>query len=126
METIKTLQKRFFDTGETVYTYSAFKKGYDYLHMVAYHEMQHRNHVLEGLPFTGDYKTVVYPNEEYRTYITCYKNQGLFPHHMFSDLGDRINSMGSMLNRSDETFLMYSNLVDKPWWWFIYKIPRRW
>ncbi len=113
-----------FMNGETVYTFSAFYGNYDKLNYIATHEMIHRNHILEGLNYNGSFEFVK-AKEEYRTYLGSFKNQWRYPNHNMP-LSGAINMYGSKLDYSHDRFLQYANVIKQPWWFLIYKVPRRW
>ena len=61
--------------------------------------------------------------EEFRAQVHMYKNQGLYPKSGFK-WGDRINIWGSAAGVNPDKIIRYN--FDRPWWHFVYKIPRKW
>ena len=113
-----------FTNGEIIYNFSAFNGNFDKLHFIADHEMMHRSHILDGISYNDSFD-IVKAREEYNTYVENFKHQWRYPHHNMP-LGAAINMYGTSLNYSHNRFLQYSGYAKQPWWFFIYKIPRRW
>jgi hypothetical protein len=61
--------------------------------------------------------------EEFRAQVHLYKNQGFYP-KSGSDWGTRINMWGSSAGVDPDIIFRYN--FYRPWWHFIYKIPRKW
>ena len=62
--------------------------------------------------------------EEWRAQMYLYKNQGLYP-NSGNDWIHRINYYGSSAGVYSNP-VVNSNLFQPKWWYFIYKIPRKW
>jgi hypothetical protein len=61
--------------------------------------------------------------EEFRAQVHLYKNQGLYSNSGI-DWGGRINMYGSKAGINIDVLFRYT--FDRPWWHFIYKLPRKW
>lgn len=103
-------------TGEIFYHSSAFEKNFDYLALVAHHELTHRRRIL-----SGNFDPNNLNREEWGTYMTNYRNQGLYPNYG-NDLEVRINTYGLWSG----IYQIPGNRFTSQWWHFIYKIPRLW
>ena len=61
--------------------------------------------------------------EEFRAQVYLYKNQGLYSKSGI-DWGQRINGWGSDAGINPDIIFKYN--FYRPWWHFIYQIPRKW
>jgi RHS repeat-associated protein len=108
--------------GSIKYNDVAFSKNYDYLRAIYAEELFHskdylyaKNNTPEGLSY--------HEYEEFRAQVHLYKNQGLYS-GSGADWGRRINMWGSMAGVDPNIIFRYN--FYRPWWHFIYKIPRKW
>ena len=102
-------------TGEILYHDYPFQGNYDRLALTAHHELIHQRDFRIG----HKYNMMEVFQDEWSTYMTNYKNQGLYPNHGI-DLVNRINYYGYGVGIYGETFFTPA------WWHFIYRIPRLW
>ena len=114
-----------FDTRTEAISYGkkAFSKNYDYLKAVYREELFHSK---DYLTYKSKMPTGIsdeYAYEEFRAQVHMYKNQGLYSKSGF-DWGERINVWGSAAGVNPDKIFRYS--FDRPWWHFVYKIPRKW
>jgi hypothetical protein len=109
-------------TGDIFYNKKAFSSYYN-LKFTADHELKHRLNVLAGKYKNTKLTNKVRNMEEFSTYQYNYKRQGLYPNHTF-DIEMRLNAYGT--GAGIYPLVIDKYFLDKPWWHFIYKIPRRW
>jgi RHS repeat-associated protein len=105
-------------TGKIYYSDGAFSKNYDYLALVAHHELFHSRNVKSG-KFNGNYAL-----EDWNTYMANYENQGLYPSQS-SEIIRRIEGTGFASGIYGIGTEGYTNF-SLQWWHFIYRIPRLW
>ncbi|HOK26809.1 MAG TPA: RHS repeat-associated core domain-containing protein [Bacteroidales bacterium] len=113
-----------FKTGNILYNEKAFSGNFDNLYIIAEHELKHRCNILsgkyKGFKLTMEMKAY----EEYSTYVYNYRRQGLYLNIDKEGLGWRINAYGTSAGINPNIILRYQ--FNKPWWHFIYRIPRKW
>jgi len=101
------------------YNNEAFIRGYDYLLAVYMEESFHQSDI-SGLRNTYEGESSFVPYEEWRAKNYLLKNSGLFSKSGVN-WENSISSYGYQAGIYD-----FYNPYVKPWWRFIYKIPRRW
>lgn len=110
-------------TGNIYYNTTAFENNFDRLYFIADHEMKHRSDVLSGKYKNVEFNDAFVAGEEFNTYEYNYKRQGLYPNSGFNIKG-RLNMYGTAAGLDYNMILKYS--YSSPWYYFIYKIPRKW
>ncbi|GAP72169.1 RHS repeat-associated core domain-containing protein [Candidatus Symbiothrix dinenymphae] len=101
----------------------AFSKNYDYLRGIYEEELFHSKDYLTYKSKMPQGITDGHAYEEFRAQVHLYKNQGLYSDSGV-DWGQRINQWGSAASVNPDIIFMYN--FYRPWWHFVYKIPRRW
>ena len=109
--------------GSIKYNDVAFSKNYDYLRAVYQEELFHSKDYLTYKSKMPADISEEHAYEEYRAQVHLYKNQGLYSGSGV-DWGQRINGWGSAAGVNPDMIFRYN--FYRPWWHFVYKIPRKW
>ncbi len=111
-------------TGEIYFNSTAFNSTFDKLYFVADHEGRHSADVRSGKYDNLTLTKEMMAGEEFNTWAYNYRRQGLYRKHGFDDIGDRLNSYGTVAGINPDIIFSYSYY--QPKWHVIYRIPRRW
>ena len=109
--------------GSIKYNDAAFSKNYDYLRAIYTEELFHSKDYLTYKSKMPADISDEHAYEEFRAQVHLYKNQGLYSGSGVN-WGQRINGWGSAAGVNPDIIFRYN--FYRPWWHFIYKIPRRW